>query len=118
MMKALDHGCREIEPEAFDDVIGYDNFILVEFFTGRSLLLDEIEDLEEQFEVFELYIFCVDANKHKSFAATLGVTTTPSAALFYSEEHFPRSITTQFDDMSHWLETNLPEVDTYTDPET
>ena len=109
---------REIDPDVFDNVVGYDNFVLLEFFQDQSLLIDSIEYLEEEFEIFDLYIFCIDSNKYSTFATSLGVSSFPSLALFYNEEHYPRSITDQFENLSSWLENSLPETSVRYDTET
>ena len=105
-----ERGWREINPDTFDDIVGYDDFILIEFFQDQSLLIDSIEDLEEEFDIFDLYIFCMDFNTYSTFATSFGISSFPSLALFYSEEQYPRSITDQFENLSHWLQNSLPET--------
>jgi hypothetical protein len=110
--------CREIAPDNKADVLGYENYILLEFFHHDSILGEEkIHEIEDHFEVFDLYVFCVNVDLHKEFAKEFGVTSTPAMALFYSEEVAPRAITTDFTEVMDWLEDNLPDPKIYEDSE-
>jgi hypothetical protein len=107
--------CREMTPDNQEDILGYDNYILLEFFHSESILGDTIAEIEETFEIFDLYVFCVDATAHTAFAKELGVASTPAIALFYSEEKFPRAVTTDFTAVEEWLDENLPESTIFED---
>ena len=55
----------------------------------------------------------MDANYHDDYAAEFGITTFPSAALFYDNEETPRYTTASMKNITEWLDESLPEVETF-----